>query len=186
MRQSTQEREWLGTALFAPIPSPRMERRRDWGVLRMSKKQLRTIILETRHARQHSWGCRDMARALLRPALLLLAVHSHIVVSLELDVEYPQTGNHSYVRLECTDGFTVVDPADFLVNDMVIRSDSSLVTVTASESSYIEFVFTQSQEGLFSCRSADEDSESIPLAGTYIANMKPPSSSTVCSVQGPV
>ena len=105
--------------------------------------------------------------SLLCLPLLLLALHSHIVASVKLQVSYPQAENYSYVRLTCTDDFN--DPLDgvFLVDGTVIESDTTLITLTQQESDSIEFTFTQSQEGFFWCRALDDgvESPSTGLAG---------------------
>lgn len=98
--------------------------------------------------------------------LLLLALHFHIVISVKLQVSYPQTGNYSYVRLTCTDDFNEPLDGDFLVDGTVIESGTTLITLTQLESSFIVFTFTQSQEGFFSCRAlAGGESTATALAG---------------------
>ena len=106
-----------------------------------------------------------------------------VALAVELRVEYPLVdavsadGNYSVVTLSCLrntlgeplqrDQF----PATFLRNGSVITPNSSLVTVTSGGSENISFVFTQEQEGEFSCRTAlGEVSNTVGLAGSYSIN----------------
>jgi hypothetical protein len=100
-----------------------------------------------------------------------------------LEIDYPQTGNYSYVTLTCKN--SVFDdltpsqrPAKFWRGELEITSPSDLVTVTASTDVSISFVFNQDQEGSFSCRTAlDEVSNVEKLAAsppaTYNNEMMP-------------
>ena len=92
----------------------------------------------------------------------------HIALSsndLFVSVTYLQPGNYSLVRLICTDFFGDSVPADFKLNGTLIGFGMTLVTVTDPGSHSIEFIFTQSQEGFFSCESGGTPSEPVGLAG---------------------
>ena len=107
---------------------------------------------------------------LLMVGILLSSTHRVSSEPPRLSVSYPEEAqaNYGLVRLSCTDDFGDPQPqtASFRVNDSLIDPDTTLVTVRESESYYIVFTFTQSQEGLFSCEtSAAGSSEEVGLAG---------------------
>ena len=95
--------------------------------------------------------------------LVVLGLTPSAVEAILLEVEYPQTGNYSYVTLTCKNS-RIVDlttnqrPARFLRGELEITSPSDLVTVTTNTDIdldvSISFVFNQSQEGSFTCRTA--------------------------------
>ena len=109
--------------------------------------------------------------------LVVLGLTPSAVEAILLEVEYPQTGNYSYVTLTCKNS-RIIDlttnqrPARFLRGELEITSPSDLVTVTTNTDIdvSISFVFNQSQEGSFSCRTAlaDEVSNVEKLAGRVV------------------
>ncbi|CAI8042433.1 Frizzled-4 [Geodia barretti] len=94
-----------------------------------------------------------------------------------LEVDYPQTGNYSYVTLTCKrsslDGLNFNQrPATFWRGTSRITTGSQLVAETEVS---ISFVFNQDQEGSFSCRTAlDEVSNVEKLAASPPATYNTP------------
>ena len=91
--------------------------------------------------------------------------------AIELVVDYPP-GNYRVAPLTCYgnafhDSLTPEQrPAVFLRDGLRIDSDSSVVSVEEMTDTSISFVFNRSQEGGFSCRTADnQDSNVVYLAG---------------------
>ena len=89
-------------------------------------------------------------------------------------VDYPQPDNYSIVTLTCVKEGNFQDPlsaeqrpAVFLINGTAITTGSALVSkVTEVTDESISFVFSQAQEGQFSCKTAlGENSGPEPLAG---------------------
>ncbi|CAI8042430.1 hypothetical protein GBAR_LOCUS23565, partial [Geodia barretti] len=83
-----------------------------------------------------------------------------------LEIDYPQTGNYSYVTLTCKN--SVFDdltpsqrPAKFWRGELEITSPSDLVTVTASTDVSISFVFNQAQEGSYKCTTKDDEQSNV-------------------------
>ena len=116
-----------------------------------------------------SWVAAAMAkRGSAQPfplLLLLLAVRSHSVdAQINVIPSYPDSGNYNLVRLTCKDDFNDPVDADFVANGSLVTPDSTLVSVQETESSYIQFVFTQSQESFFLCRAPNGGQESEPIA----------------------
>ena len=99
--------------------------------------------------------------------LLLLAVHS-VDAQINVIPSYPESGNYNLVRLTCNNDFNDPVDAGFVANGSLVTPDSTLVSVQETESSYIQFVFTQSQESFFLCRATNggQESEPIALGGT--------------------
>ena len=116
------------------------------------------------------------------PAVLLVVCLVMPTVAVQLHVDYPTVdsdsggGDYSLVRLSClrtSPGEPLnrdQSPAVFLRNGSLITPpNSSLVQVTDAGTNYILFVFTQEQEGEFSCRTAlGEQSPAVGLAGNAI------------------
>ena len=101
------------------------------------------------------------------------------VAAVALLVDYPQPNNYSIVTLTCVKDGDFQDrlsaeqrPAVFLINGTAITAGSALVSeVTEETDESISFVFSQAQEGQFSCRTAlGENSSPEPLAGIYKYN----------------
>ena len=96
------------------------------------------------------------------------------VEAILLEVDYPQTGNYSYVTLTCKRSFlddlnSNQKPATFWRGTSRITSGSQLVEVTASTDVSISFVFNQDQEGSFSCRTALHEVSNVEkLAGRVV------------------
>ena len=112
----------------------------------------------------------------------LLGVLLSPVEAIILNVEYPMENNRNFsiVRLSCVNGGEFMDPlsgaqlpATFLRNGEPITADSVVSIIEDDENDAtldeITFVFDQSQEGSFSCRTAlNEPSNAEELAGIYI------------------
>ena len=88
-----------------------------------------------------------------------------------LVVNYPEHRNQSYVILTCVgnafgDPLTEAQrPATFLRNGLEITADS-VMFVTEKTNVSISFVFNQSQEGAFICRTRDGSvSNAVELVG---------------------
>ena len=130
--------------------------------------------------------CLMMNRPAIATGLVWLAFHLLFVLSLTtnpveaaavaLMVDYPQPDNYSVVNLTCVKDGAFQDPlsaeqkpAVFLINGTVISSDTALVSEVTETEESIYFVFSQAQEGQFSCRTAlGEDSNPEPLAGKIV------------------
>ena len=108
--------------------------------------------------------------------LVVLGLTPSVVEAIRLEVEYPQTGNYSYVTLTCImnaiDGLLNPNqqPATFWRGTSQITSGGSqLVAVMAETDVSISFVFNQDQEGSFTCRTAlNEVSNVEKLAGRVV------------------
>lgn len=103
----------------------------------------------------------------------IVAVHlASAAVQLFLGVEYPEEGrgNYSVVKLTCRDVLFLEENAEFLKDGVVLTSGpaSHQVTITNTGNGEISFIFTQQQEGNFSCRRGGDVSEEIGLAGIII------------------
>ena len=104
--------------------------------------------------------------------------HSVSLGAILLEVNYPEgeDDNYSYVTLTCRNTIDPLSsdqtPATFWrETSQIFRSGSQLVVeVTDSTDDSISFVFNQSQEGSFSCRTAlaDEVSNVEKLAGRVV------------------
>ena len=111
----------------------------------------------------------------LASLLVVLLSLTHLTNAAILEVTYP-TSSFSEVTLKCVDGTTVVGftddltgdqlPAEFFRNGSPITA-SSVAQLVEQDSDEIRFIFDQNQEGIFSCRTADEvDSTNVEkLAG---------------------
>ena len=111
----------------------------------------------------------------------LLGVLLSPVEAIILNVEYPMENkrNFSVVRLSCVNGGQFSDPlsaaqlpATFLKDGSPITANSVVSIIEDDENDAtrdeITFVFDQSQEGSFSCRTAlNEPSNAEELAGIY-------------------
>ena len=84
-----------------------------------------------------------------------------------LSITYPQPENYSLVRLTCTDPFGDSVPANFKFNGTPIGLTTTL-TVTERTNHSIDVIFTQSQEGFFSCESGGTPSDPVGLAGIIL------------------
>ncbi|CAI8045239.1 hypothetical protein GBAR_LOCUS25043 [Geodia barretti] len=100
--------------------------------------------------------------------LVLLGLTPSAVEAILLEVDYPEDDNYSRVTLTCKksslDGLdSNQQPATFWRGTSPITSGSQLVVaVTDSTDDIITFVFNQSQEGSFTCRTAlDEASTNV-------------------------
>ena len=114
----------------------------------------------------------------LASLLVVLLSLTHSTNAVLLQVTYP-TGSFSEVTLKCVDGTTVVGftekltgdqlPATFLRNGSPITA-SSVAQLVEQDSDEIRFIFNQTQEGRFSCRTADDvDSTNVEkLAGIVV------------------
>ena len=107
--------------------------------------------------------------------LLVLLDSSARPEAIVVAVEYPTVDNFTVVSLSCLQNLfkdpleAGQTPATFLRNGSVITPDSLLVTVTREEADSISFVFTQEEEGFFSCRTArGELSGEVGLAGMIL------------------
>lgn len=86
----------------------------------------------------------------------------------KLQVEYPVNGNYSVVRVTCRDLVgDKLNGAEFLKNGTVLTSGpaSHQVTITERGDGELSFIFTQEQEGVFSCGGEDSMSAGVGLAG---------------------
>ena len=109
--------------------------------------------------------------------LVVLGLTPSVVEAILLEVNYPQTGNYSYVTLTCKKG-PIDDlmqsqiPARFLRGVLEITFPSDLVTVTTKTSTSISFVFNQTQEGSYTCTTRDgEESNVENLSGTVVIHL---------------
>lgn len=87
-----------------------------------------------------------------------------------LSLHYPVSGNYSVVHATCRDMLGLrVDGAMFLKNGTLLTSGSAShqVIITGKGGGEISFVFTQAQEGVFSCRKRERTSEGIQLTGKW-------------------
>ena len=107
--------------------------------------------------------------------LVVLGLTPSVVEAILLDVDYPADGNYSYVTLTCKKDRIIVlssdqQPATFWRGTSQITSESQLVTLVLAETDVsISFVFNQTQEGSFSCKTAlDEVSNVEALAGGVV------------------
>ena len=109
--------------------------------------------------------------------LVVLGLTPSVVEAILLEVDYPENGNYSYVTLTCKkdridDLSSDQQPATFWRGTSQITSGSQLVTAVLAETDVsISFVFNQTQEGSFSCKTAldnDEVSNVEALAGGVV------------------
>ena len=86
----------------------------------------------------------------------------------QLDVQYPDNNNYSLVKLTCLRGTLPQTDAEFFKDGTILTSGSESHQATilnSTDSGEITFLFTQDQEGYFSCHSRNHSSDEIGLAG---------------------
>ena len=82
---------------------------------------------------------------------------------------YPLDGNFSYVTLACLDGALPAQGAKFQLNTTDIKE--TIHDVSHDGNDTISFLFTQDQEGEFTCSRNGTVSNGIALAGIYTTCM---------------
>lgn len=100
------------------------------------------------------------------PFFLLLLSLPPATLALRLDFSYPTAGDYNSVELRCVEMFGAVNSATFHLSRGGTAPEEEVVGETGDDGTML-FTLTPAKEGRLRCKSGDETSDWVPLAGIY-------------------